>query len=208
MGILNRVLEKRSQYGPENDYWYQSVSKTTASGVNIDEYNALECGDVYKCVRVIAETIASLPLFFYKRLKENGGKEKADEHPLYNLLHLRPNSEMTKFSFWETAASHLLTWGNFYSEIESNVMGEIRNLWPLRPDRMEVTRGQGNNLLQYEYRPTDGKEKIIFSPDEILHIPGLGFNGITGYSPITMAREAIGLGKAAEIASEREKGAD
>ncbi len=197
MGIISKVLEKRSLYDATSDYWYYPVNKQTASGVNVDEYNALECGDVYKCVRVIAETIASLPLHVYKRLKE-GGKERATEHLLYPILHFRPNTEMTKFSFWETALSHLLTWGNFYAEIESNIMGEILNLWPLRPDRMEVTRGQGSDLLQYEYRPTDGKAKITFSSDEIFHIPGLGFNGITGYSPITMAREAIGLGKAAE----------
>ncbi len=201
MGILSPLFEKRS-YGPTDDYWYMPINKTTASGVNVDEYNALEYGDVYKCVRVIAETIASLPLFLYKRTKD-GGKEKADEHPLYNLLHLRPNSEMTKFQYEETKSGHLLTWGNTYSQIERNMMGEVINLWPLRPDRMEVTRGQGSDLLQYEYRPTDGTDKIVFRSEEILHIPGLGFNGISGYSPITMAREAIGLGKAAAEFSAR-----
>jgi len=197
MGILSRLFEKRSIYSADADYWYGNISTPTAAGVSVDEYNALEYGDVYKCIRVIAETIAMLPLHLYKRIKNNGGKDRADEHPLYNLLHIRPNSEMTKFQFFETGLGHVLSWGNWYNAIERNKMGEILNLWPLRPDRMKVTRGEGSQILKYLYTPVGQTEEIPFYSDEILHIPGLGFNGITGYSPIAMAREAIALGKAA-----------
>jgi HK97 family phage portal protein len=110
---------------------------------------------------------------------------------------------MTKFSFWETAMYHLLTWGNFYAEIETNKMGDILNLWPLRPDRMEIKRASSPDILKYIYRPTDpadadGKMMIEFDSDEILHIPGLSFNGIKGYSPISLMRQAFEVGKSAE----------
>lgn len=194
------MLRGAAGYGPDQDYWFYPVIKDTAAGVKIDEYNALESGDVYKCVRVIAETIASLPLFFYKR--QEHGKKKAEEHPLFWLLHYRPNSEMTKFSYWETVMGHILTWGNHYSQISRDGVGDITDLWPLRPDRMEIKRGTGSDLLVYEYRNTDGTTQR-FTRDEIFHVPGLGFNGITGYSPIAMAREAIALGMAAQEFSSR-----
>lgn len=207
-----RALVATGGYGPDSDYWYYPVSRPAINGVEISEYNALQIADVYKCVRVISETIASLPLFIYRRLK-NGGKERAIDHPLYDFLHIAPNPEMTTFQWREAGIAHLLTWGNWYSEIDRDGFGNVHGIWPLRPDRMEIKRGDDPSLpdkvrgisngLIYQYRPTDGSEVKYFPQEDILHIPGLGFNGVIGYSVIAMMREGMSLGKAAEEFSSR-----
>jgi HK97 family phage portal protein len=143
-------------------------------------------------MRVIAETIASLPLHLY--MQTDDGSVKAMDHPLYRLLHDEPNSEMTSFVFRETMATHLLLWGNSYSQIIRNGRGEIHALYPLLAENMEVDRVAGQ--LVYAYRK-DGMTYTLH-PRDVLHIPGLGFDGVIGYSPIALERNAIGLGIAAE----------
>lgn len=159
---------------------------------------------VYSCVRILSEAIASLPLNLYK-YTDTGGKERAADHPLYFLLHDEPNSEMTSFVFRETLMTHLLLWGNAYAQIIRNGKGEIIGLYPLMPDRMNVDRDDKGRLY-YEYtrstddaRTTNSKDMMVrLSPSEVLHIPGLGFDGLVGYSPIAMAKNAIGLAIATE----------
>lgn len=164
------------------------------AGVNVSEYNAMTSTAVYSCVRVLSETVASLPLPLYKRLDR--GKEKATYHPLYFLLHDMPNSEMTSFTFRETLMSHLLLWGNAYAQVIRDGNGNVTELWPLLPDRMSVERDLRSGQLVYKYLK-DGQQ-ILLNQEQVLHIPGLGFDGIKGYSPIHMAREAIGLALATE----------
>jgi HK97 family phage portal protein len=164
------------------------------AGVNISEYNAMTSTAVYACVRVLSETIASLPLPLYRRLER--GKEKATYHPLYFLLHDMPNPDMTSFTFRETLMSHLLLWGNAYAQVIRDGKGNISELWPLLPDRMSVERDLISGQLVYKYSK-DGQQ-ILLKQEEVLHIPGLGFDGIKGYSPIHMAREAVGLALATE----------
>ena len=159
---------------------------------------------VYSCVRILSEAIASLQLNLYK-YTDTGGKERAADHPLYFLLHDEPNSEMTSFVFRETLMTHLLLWGNAYAQIIRNGKGEIIGLYPLMPDRMNVDRDDKGRLY-YEYtrstddaRTTNSKDMMVrLSPSEVLHIPGLGFDGLVGYSPIAMAKNAIGLAIATE----------
>lgn len=157
---------------------------------------------VYACVRVISESVASLPLHLY-RYNSNGGKEKAIDHPLYHLLHDEPNTEMTAYSFFEVALTHLLLWGNSYSQVIRNGKGEVIGLYPLMPDRMTVDRDE-NGHLYYEYQITtddalSNKDTIVkLQPEDVLHVPGLSFDGLVGYSPIAMAKNSIGLGIAAE----------
>jgi len=152
--------------------------------------------------------VASLPLQFY-RYTDDGGKEKAVEHPLYFLLHDEPNPEMTSFIFRETLMTHLLLWGNAYSQIIRNGKGEVVALYPLMPDRMKVDRDE-HGRLYYEYTvydsdDVDGRKgtnkvgrTVRLQPHDVLHIPGLGFDGLVGYSPIAMAKNAIGLAIATE----------
>ena len=149
---------------------------------------------MYACVRVIAETVASLPLHLYE--ETGAGSQKAAKHPLYRLLHDEPNPEMTSFVFRETLLSHMLLWGNAYCQIVRNGRGQIIALYPLLPDRMEVDRDKNGSLV-YVYTTTDGKRTSVH-PVNILHIPGMGFDGIVGYSPVAMEKNAIGLGMAAE----------
>ena len=165
------------------------------SGKSVTERTALQQTAVYACVRIIAETIASLPLHFYRYTEE--GKEKDYAHPLYRILHDEPNPEMTAFVFRETIVSHLLLWGNAYAQIIRNGKGEIMYLYPLLPDKMTVERSDITNEIFYTYMDTKGKMYRLTNK-EVLHIPGLGFDGLIGYSPIAMTKNAIGLSIAAE----------
>ena len=125
------------------------------------------------------------------------------EHPLYFLLHDEPNPEMTSFVFRETLMTHLLLWGNAYAQIIRNGRGEVVALYPLMADRMYVDRDDKGQLY-YEYTlhsddaPTMKGSIVRLSPCEVLHIPGLGFDGLVGYSPIAMAKNAIGMAMACE----------
>nr|WP_236842376.1 phage portal protein [Boudabousia tangfeifanii] len=156
---------------------------------------------VYACVRILAEAVASLPLHLYQeREGSTGGSERAVGHPLYRVLHDEPNAEMTSFVFRETLMTHLLLWGNAYAQVIRNGRGEVIGLYPLLPSQMVVDRDPDTGLLRYTYRPqTAGKPPVVvLSPADVLHIPGLGFDGLVGYSPIQMARNAIGMGLACE----------
>jgi HK97 family phage portal protein len=165
----------------------------SSSGKQVTEKNAMQSAAVYACVRVIAETVASLPLHLYRQVEE--GKRRDTLHPLYFLLHDSPNPEMTSFIFRETLMTHLLLWGNAYAQIVRNGHGEIIGLYPLMPDKMQVSRSETDELI-YLYQ--SGMSNIAFRREEILHIPGLGFDGLVGYSPIAMARNAIGMSMATE----------
>ena len=157
---------------------------------------------VYSCVRILAEAIAGLPLHLY-RYTPDGSKVKAVDHPLYLLLHDEPNPEMSSFVFRETLMTHLLLWGNAYAQIIRNGKGEVVALYPLMPNRMSVDRDK-HGQLYYTYTrasdeaPTMNGMTVLLPPSDVLHIPGLGFDGLVGYSPIAMAKNAIGLAIATE----------
>lgn len=167
---------------------------SSAAGKSVTASTAIQMSTVYACVRVIAETIASLPLHVYQNQGE--GSVKALEHPLYPILHDEPNSEMTSFVWRETMLAHLLLWGNAYCQIIRSGRSHILGLYPLLPDRMEVDRDSAGTLT-YTYS-ANGGQTVKLRPEDVLHIPGLGFDGIMGYSPIALEKNAIGLGLAAE----------
>ena len=167
----------------------------SSAGKSVTPRNAIQVSAVYACVRVIAETIASLPFGVFQETTE--GSVKALEHPLYRIIHDEPNSEMTSFIWREAMLTHLLLWGNSYSQIIRSGRGKIIGLYPLLPDHMEVDRDEKSGQLTYTYSTTKG-ETVRLRPEDVLHIPGLGFDGIMGYSPIAVEKNAIGLGIAAE----------
>ena len=119
------------------------------------------------------------------------------------MLHDEPNPEMTSFIFRETLMTHLLLWGNAYAQIIRNGKGEILALYPLMPNRMKVDRDR-SGVIVYEYPRSSGDARtssgsvVLLKAKDVLHIPGLGFDGLVGYSPIAMARNAIGLAMATE----------
>ena len=192
--VLSRLLKPRAS--PKNRLYgstYSFFFGGTASGKTVNERTAMQTTSVYACVRILAETIASLPLNIYR--STGNGKEKAIDHQLYYLLHDEPNPEMTSFVFRETLMSHLLLWGNAYAQIIRDGRGKVLALYPLLPDRMTVDRTTEGQLY-FEYRKDTGY--VILRPEDILHIPGLGFDGLVGYSPIAMAKNAIGMAIATE----------
>jgi len=174
----------------------------STAGKAVTEQSAMQMTAVYSCVRILAEAIAGLPLHLY-HYKEDGGKEKAHDHPLYLLLHDEPNPEMTSFVFRETLMTHLLLWGNAYAQVIRNGKGEVVALYPLMPNRMTVDRDSSGQLY-YKYQknnsdaPTMTGSTVLLKPSDVLHVPGLGFDGLVGYSPIAMAKNAIGLAIATE----------
>lgn len=197
MGFRSWLAEKRWGNGDKLEReggWWSLFSPSTTSGVSVTERNALQITTVYACVRIIAETIASLPLNVYKRAAD-GSKNKDVRHPLYRVLHDEANDEMTAFSFWETMVGHMLTWGNAYAEIERNGAGAVVAIWPLAPDLVTVDR-KGGKLVYRVNVP--GKEEVPLPAAKVLHFHGLGFDGRKGYSPIGMAREALGATKATD----------
>ncbi len=167
----------------------------SAAGKYVTPYNAVQLTAVYACIRVIAETVAALPLNLFRYT--DMGKERAEEHPLYALLHDEPNPEMSSMTWRETMMHHVLTAGNAYSQIVRDGGGRVLELYPLLPNKMRVERSQETRRLRYIYS-SDRDGQIVLSPDNVLHIPGLGFDGIIGYSPIAMCRNSIGLAMAAE----------
>lgn len=202
MSLIKQIFS-RSRDKPSNSLGgssFRFLFGQSSSGKNVNERSAMQMTAVYACVRILSEAIAGLPLHLY-RYREDGGKEKALDNHLYYLLHDEPNPEMTSFVFRETMMSHLLLWGNAYAQIIRNGRGEITALYPLMPDRMKVDRNDSGSLY-YEYYPTDESKfkgkSIILQPYEVLHIPGLGFDGLVGYSPIAMAKNAIGMAIACE----------
>ena len=181
---------------------YHFFMGNSTSGKSVTERSAMQMTAVYSCVRILAEAIAGLPLQLY-RYTDGGGKEKAIDHPLYLLLHDEPNPEMTSFIFRETLMTHLLLWGNAYAQIIRNGRGEVLSLYPLMPNRMTVDRDEHGRLYYaYQMQTDDGADlkqgTVILTPEDVLHIPGLGFDGLVGYSPIAMAKNAIGLAIATE----------
>jgi len=187
--ILSKLFKARAS--PKNQFWsnaYNFHFGGTTSGKVVNERTAMQTSAVYACVRILAETIASLPLHTYSYT--DNGKEKATAHPLYYLLHDSPNKEMTSFVFRETLMGHLLLWGNSFSQIIRDGRGNVISLYPLMPDKMTIDRTEAGELY-YIYNK-DGTIYTLRS-DEVLHIPGLGFDGLVGYSPIAMAKNAIGM---------------
>jgi len=203
MGLFSGLFRSRDK--PKNSTAgsaYAFYMGGSSAGKPVTERSAMQMTAVYSCVRILAEAIAGLPLHLY-RYKEDGGKEKALDHPLYLLLHDEPNPEMSSFVFRETLMTHLLLWGNAYAQIIRNGKGEVIALYPLMPNKMSVDRDE-NGKLYYTYTrsteeaPTMENGSVTLKPSDVLHIPGLGFDGLVGYSPIAMAKNAIGMAIACE----------
>ena len=185
------------------DAGYSFLFGRTTSGKPVNERTAMQTTAVYACVRILAEAVASLPLHVYE-YQDDGGKKLVHDHPLYYLLHDEPNPEMTSFVFRETLMSHLLIWGNAYAQIIRDGAGRVLGLYPLLPDKMDVQRDDKGNIYYVYSRNSDEnpmfKEygNIRLKAVNVLHIPGLGFDGLIGYSPIAMAKNAVGMTLACE----------
>ena len=203
MGMFSGLFRSRDK--PQNSTAgtaYCFYLGGTTSGKTVTERSAMQMTAVYSCVRILAEAVAGLPLHLY-RYNADGGKEKAIDHPLYLLLHDEPNPEMSSFVFRETLMTHLLLWGNAYAQIIRNGKNQVVALYPLMPNKMSVDRDENGKLYYTYYRGSDEAIRdrqyaVKLQPSDVLHIPGLGFDGLVGYSPIAMAKNAIGMAIACE----------
>ena len=203
MGLFTGIFRSRDK--PQNrtaGSTYTFFMGGSSSGKSVNERTAMQMTAVYSCVRILAEAVAGLPIHLY-RYTDAGGKEKAIDHPLYRLLHDEPNPEMSSFVFRETLMTHLLLWGNAYAQIIRNGKNEVVALYPLMPNKMTVER-DSKGQLYYSYNRgsdeaiKDKQQTVILKPSDVLHIPGLGFDGLVGYSPIAMAKNSIGMAIACE----------
>ena len=174
------------------------------SGEHVDERSAMQIATVYACVRLLAETVAGLPLHLYRYTDgTEKGKERARDHPLYKLLYRQPNPDMTSFSFRETLMTDLLLWGNAYAQVIRDGKNTVLSMYPLPPENVEVDRSEKGEIYYIFHAntdevPGDTDRDIYFRRDEIFHIPGLGFNGLVGFSPIAMMKNSLGTTLAVE----------
>jgi HK97 family phage portal protein len=195
--MMGKILERRSEsLARPGTFLYEWITGggDTASGQTVNESKAMQLTVVYACINGIATDVATVPLHLYRRLDR--GRERAKKHPLYKVLHLKPNPEHTSLYFRLLLTGHLLGWGNAYAQIIRDGRGYPAQLWPLHPGRMRVERKAGE--LRYLYNPTGGGAEKDWHREDVLHLKGLGEDGIIGYSPIRLAREAIGMGLAAQ----------
>ena len=202
MGLIELFKKRPAENKALTSGGYSFFFGPTSAGRPVTERSAMQMTAVYACVRILSEAIAGLPLHVY-RYEDDGRRSKALSHPLYVLLHDEPNPEMTSFVFRETLMTHLLLWGNAYAQVIRNGRGDVVGLYPLMPNRMQVGRND-QGQLEYTYTRTDDEpdvdapRKVTLTAADVLHIPGLGFDGLVGYSPIAMAKNAIGLAIATE----------
>ena len=180
---LDRIMDLAVGGGPE-----------TWSGNKVDENSSLTNPAVWACVRVISEAFASMPRHIFRR-KPDGGKEIARDHYLYSVIHDQANPELTAFNYWEIVIAHLCTWGNSYSLIEWDGAQRVKALYPLPPDRVKVSRVNVNSPKTFQYRQNNGQWAPVAS-EFVFHIPGLGYDGVLGYSPVGVQRQTIGASNA------------
>lgn len=172
------MLDSLLTYGP------------TRSGVQVNEQTAMTFAAVFAAVRILSDAVGMLPLVLM--YQDERGRREAKGVPLHHILRYQPNRNMTASVFKETLQHHLCLWGNAYARIRFDRGGQPKELIPLLPDRTWPEREAGKLIYM-----TEGAEK--YAPEEIIHIPGLGFNGVVGYSPVAYTREAIAMGLAAQM---------
>lgn len=198
MGLLQRVSSARmlaqQARDPSNDFWFQGVPFVGGGSVPMNPDLAMTLSAVWKGVRIISETIGSIPCFMYERLPR--GRKKAEQHPLYELLSAQPNRVQTALEFWEMGLGHLLLRGNFYNEILEGPRGFADQLVPIHPDRMTPERLPSGGV-GYVRRMPDGQTKT-YTQDEIFHVRGLSTDGLKGVSVIEYGASSLGVGLAAQ----------
>lgn len=184
-----RIANIVRQLRPGEARIFQSIRQ---AGVIVTEDTALTFSAVWACVSLISRTMASLPWGVHERTAHG-------RHQIHGtvawLLNNQPNPEMSAFSFRETLVSHALLWGNGYAEIVFDGAGRPAALWPLPPDRTTVQRNQATGELEYKVS-TDAGSTVVLPAWRVLHLHGLGFDGLVGYSVIRMAARSIGIGMA------------
>lgn len=199
MGLLARALAPMVSAsdgpgGPLSDYWYQPRGTLTSSGVSVTPETALNIATWNACLRILSNTLAMLPLVTYRRTADDG-KDRATNHPLYAVLHDRPNTLQTSFQFRQGQMRDLVSRGNAYARILSGPRGTVDQLVPLSPDRMQV-EAISNGRRRYTYHPPGGGAQQTLTQDEVWHLMNMSQDGLIGTSLIAQARESLGMAAA------------
>ena len=179
----------------DDDRWWSGAASQSVAGVNVDADTALKISTAWACVTLLSETIASLPLVIY-RLRQDSGRERARNHPLYGLLHDQPNGFQTAAEFREMMTGHVLLRGNAYAQIVPGARGAVDQLLPIHPDRVKVEK-LPNGRFRYNIQQDDNTKRP-YNQEDILHLKGPSKDGITGMSVIEYAVESMGMALAAE----------
>lgn len=187
--ITDRIESRKTTLGDLSD-------RRTSSGVAVTPQSAMRTSAVWACMRVLSFSLASLPLHIYVDLP-GGGREKAINLPAYNLLHSTPNREISSFTFRKVGMAQLCLYGNAYAEIEPDNFGYPKALWPLPAWCVEPLKTRAGDLFYRITMPDTGEQKNL-QADRVLHVMGLGTDGLQGLSPIRQHAETIGISIAAE----------
>lgn len=185
------LQEERSQPGGLMGWLSLFGGNHATSGAAVNDHSAVQISTVYSCIRVLASSVASLPLRLYKT--ENGVRQEVVNDPLAKALRVSPNSDSTSFSFWETVMVHLCLTGNFYAELTFGPTGEVTQMWPLAPRLTHPFRlPSGELAFKTSDAMAQGSNRLL-EASRVLHIPLMSHDGIVGMSPIEQCRETLGL---------------
>ncbi len=210
MSIVNRLVNavkglRSSRALPDwDDYWYDrpfGLGAETLAGTNVDQDSALTLSTVYRCVRILSDSIASLPIYLYEK-QADGSRRRATERIINKVLNQQANEEMSSYILKQVIMGHLLAWGNFYGYVARNARNVRNAIIPLNPSLMTVRRNDRTSELQYLFTPQKAGP-IIFTPSEILHLKNFSYSGLVGRSVITAAKEGIGLAQSQQEYSSR-----
>lgn len=202
MGILSTMaLERRSLENPNTPITEARLAEIlsgepTWTGVNVNDKVAMTLSAVFACQRILSNAVAMLPCFLFRRREGTAGRDRATGDPRAKLVARKPNPELTATEWFRMCQHHLLTNGNSYSEIEFSRMGEPLALWPLLANRTRVERKNGAKIYWTWIKEGDAWREVPLSDRQVLHIPGLGYDGLRGYNPIQFAKQTIGIGLA------------
>lgn len=208
MGILTSLFRDPeasadgSGFKPWDDFWYENLRGVGNSiGIRVTPLVALQVAAVFACVKVISETLASLPLIVYKRRADGRGRDRATDHPLYELLHYSPNEWQTALEFVDDQQGHASLYGNCYAEILPGSAGSVVELVPLHPERVTVEQ-LASRRLRYHVREANGSKRAL-TQDQVFHVRGRSLDFVNGLATHTQARDAIALARAVEMYSSR-----
>ena len=193
--FLDKLLNKPKATDPANRFAGGWMPTRTA-GLIVDEDTALTYSAVYLAVKIISETLAGLPSNVYSRVPNSSDREIARNHPLKQLLN-QPNSEMTGFNFMRTLISHSVLRGNGFAYIDRDRSNRPGALQLITPDRVNKGRDKDTGRIVYEISNGTSANDFIID-DDMFHLPGMGFDGLIGYSIVALAKRSFGLGMAAE----------
>ena len=186
---------------PGDDFWYGPVGVGNQAGIRVTPDLALKAAALYACIKVLAETLATLPCQMFRTLP-NGNREPAPDHPLDDLIRFQPNGWQTAVEFWEMLIMHAALRGTGYAEVVPGRRGFADQLEPLHTDRVEAERLRDKTLRFKVTDPQTGKQRYLLQ-EEMFRIPGMSSDGVTGLRAVDLAAEDLGLGIAADAYAAR-----